>query len=91
MSIGEGPARSTWFKILSTQTGQELPEVSITADSGKLYQASGALVEVRDLLSGRELGDWTIPGLDEQVGWQVSQGGGLLAEEHRVSVFELPA
>jgi hypothetical protein len=91
MDIGDGPARTTWFEILSTQTGQELPDVSITADSGKLYQSSGALVDVRDLLSGRELGDWTIPGLDEQVGWQVSQGGGLLPEEHRVSVFELPA
>ena len=91
LSLESGPGVAAWFDILSTRPGQDLPEVSITADSGKLYKSSGALVEVRDLLSGRALGDWTIPGLDEQVGWQVSQGAGLLAEEHRVSVFELPA
>ncbi len=91
LSLGEGGARAAWYEILSTEPGQDLPDASITADSGKLYDSSGAMVEVRDLLSGRALGDWTIPGLDEQVGWQVSQGAGLLAEEHRVSVFELPA
>ena len=47
--------------------------------------------EVRDALTGRTLGDWAIPGLDERVDWRVSQGAGLLAEETRVSVFELPA
>jgi len=49
------------------------------------------MVEVRDLVSGRLLGEWTVPGLDEQVAWQVSSGAGLLAEENRISVFELPA
>lgn len=88
---GEGGATPEWYEILSTQQGQELPEVSITADSGKLYVVKGALLEVRDLLTGRDLGGWTIPGLDEQVDWQVCEGAGLLAEEHRISVFELPA
>jgi hypothetical protein len=83
--------RASWYEILSTASGQSLPDVSLTADSGKLYVSSGALVGVRDMVSGRVLGDWTIPGLDERVSWQVSQGAGLLAEEHRISVFELPA
>lgn len=87
---GEGPARANWYHILAA-TGQEVPDVLITADSEKLYMADGALVEVRDLLTGRALGDWTIPGLDEQVAWEVSHGAGLLAEEHRLSIFELPA
>ncbi|HIG11055.1 MAG: hypothetical protein ABGY71_00690 [bacterium] len=92
-----GGAQTRWFNVLSTQTGsssklsEDLPEVSITADSQKLYIVNGALLEVRDLLSGRALGDWTIPGLDERVDWKVCQGAGLLAEEHRISVFELPA
>jgi len=80
-----------WYDILSTERGGDHSGVSLTADCGKLYVSSGALVAARDLISGRLLGDWTIPGLDEQVGWQVSQGAGLLAEEHRLSVFELPA
>jgi hypothetical protein len=37
------------------------------------------------------LGELTLPGLDERVAWKVSQGAGLLAEETRASVFELPA
>ena len=49
------------------------------------------LEEVRDALTGRPLGEWAVPGLDERVGWQVSQGALLLAEEERVSIFELPA
>lgn len=91
MTVGEEGARAAWYEILSTEAGQDLPDASITVDSGKLYDSSGAMVEVRDLLSGRALGDWTIPGLDEQVGWQVSEGAGLLAEENRISIFELPA
>ncbi|MFT7670095.1 MAG: outer membrane protein assembly factor BamB [Planctomycetota bacterium] len=91
LSIRGGRGRATWYEILSTGSDGEAMEVSIAADSGKLYVVSGALVGARDLLTGRLLGDWTIPGLDEQVGWKVSLGAGLLAEEHRVSVFELPA
>ena len=67
------------------------PRSSIGADSGKLYLVNGALLEVRDALTGRVLGDWAVPGLDERVAWKVSQGAGLLAEETRLSVFELPA
>jgi len=91
MEIRGGKGEAVWYEILSTGPERDLPEVGITADSGKLYVVNGALVEVRDHLSGGALGDWTIPGLDEQVAWQVSHGAGLLAEEHRVSVFELPA
>lgn len=80
-----------WYEILSTAPVDEIPEVSIAADSGKLYLVKGALMEVRDTLTGRLLGDWAVPGLDEAVGWQVSQGALLVAEEERVSVYELPA
>ena len=59
--------------------------------SGKLYLVKGALIEVRDTLTGRMLGDWAVPGLDESVAFLVSDGAGLLAEETRVSMFELPA
>lgn len=85
---GEAPL---WYEILSTQPSDEVPEVGVTADSGKLYLTRGAMLEVRDILTGRMLGDWTVPGLDERIACQVADGAGLLAEEHRVSVFELPA
>lgn len=85
---GEAPS---WFRILSTEEVATVPEYSITANSGKLYVVRGALLEVRDLLTGRNLGGWTVPGLDEQIAFQVCEGAGLLAEEQRVSVFELPA
>lgn len=80
-----------WYEILSTQPADEVPEVGVTADSGKLYLVRGAMLEVRDILTGRMLGDWTVPGLDERIGLLVADGAGLLAEEHRVSIFELPA
>lgn len=80
-----------WFEALSTAPADEAPEVSITADAGKLYLVTGALLEVRDLMSGRALGEWAVPGLDERVDWLVRDGAGVLAEERRVSVFELPA
>jgi hypothetical protein len=80
-----------WYEILETRQVDELPEVSISADSGKVYVERGALLEARDALTGRALGEWTIPGLDDQIAWQVVDGAGLLAEETRVSVFELPA
>lgn len=80
-----------WYEILSTQPVEDVPSVGVTADSGKLYLVRGALLEVRDTLTGRMLGDWAVPGLDESVAWKVADGAGLLAEETRVSVFELPA
>lgn len=85
---GEAPL---WHRILSTGSVDELPEVSITADSGKIYLVQGAYLEALDGLSGRQLGKWTVPGLDLQIGWKVVDGGGLLAEETRASLFELPA
>jgi len=80
-----------WWSVLSTESIEDIPEVSISVDSGKLYLVSGAMLEVRDLLSGRTLGEWTVPGLDEQVCWSVASGAGLLAEEHRLTIYELPA
>ncbi len=88
---GEPGEPPLWYDILSTAPVDELPEASIGADAGKLYLVRGALLEARDSLTGRVLGSWTVPGLDQHVSWCVVDGAGLLAEEHRVSVFELPA
>jgi hypothetical protein len=49
------------------------------------------LIDVRDALTGRALGEWTVPGLDESVAWEVCQGAALVAEEERASLYELPA
>jgi hypothetical protein len=86
----ESSGVSLWREVLADES-DELPDVNISLDSGKLYLARGAMLEVRDGLSGRMLGELTLPGLDERVAWTVSQGAGLLAEETRASVFELPA
>ncbi len=87
---GSSGPQPLWREVVAEER-DELPDVSISLDSGKLYLALGALLEVRDGLSGRRLGELTLPGLDERVAWKVSQGAGLLAEETRASVFELPA
>jgi putative pyrroloquinoline-quinone binding quinoprotein len=87
-SEGEAPL---WYESLDQPDSEEIPEVSVSADSGKLYLVRGALLEVRDALTGRKLDEWAVPGLDERVAWRVSQGAGLLAEETRASIFELPA
>ena len=78
-----------WREVLGEEA-DELLDTSISMDSGKLYVANGAHLEVRDGLSGRSLGELAVPGLDERIAWQVSQGAGLLAEETRATVFELP-
>ena len=88
---GESGDPPLWFRVLDTRKVDELPEVSLQGDSGKLYLERGAFLEVVDAWTGRELGEWTVPGLDEKIAWQVMDGAGLLAEETRVSVFELPA
>lgn len=80
-----------WYRVLETRRVEEPPDVSISADSGKLYLERGAYLEALDILTGRRLGEWTVPGLDVQIAWQVADGAGLLAEETRASVFELPA
>jgi hypothetical protein len=86
-----GAGRSLWFETLGGDDASgELPEVTIQADSDRLYAANGAVLSVRDCLTGRDLGSMTVPGLDEHIAWRVAQGAGLLAEETRVSVFEVP-
>lgn len=88
---GGAGASPLWYRILETKPVDDLPDVSITADSGKLYVERRALLAAVDAMTGRPLGDWTVPGLDEKIAWTVVDGAGLLAEETRVSVFELPA
>ncbi len=82
--------RPLWIEDLSSDAEDDLPDVSIRVDGGKLYVARGAVLRVHDGLTGRLLGDMTLPGLDEFVSWRVSDGAGLLAEETRVSIFEVP-
>ncbi len=80
-----------WFDVLETCPADDLPDISITADKGKLYLARRAMLVARDAVTGRNLGDWAVPGLDEKVGFSVADGAGLLGEETRVSLYELPA
>jgi outer membrane protein assembly factor BamB len=80
-----------WYEALEGEEDGEFPEVAVHADAGRLYVIKGALLEARDALSGRRLDEWAVPGLDERVAWSVAQGACLVAEETRVSVFELPA
>jgi len=88
-SDAEPGAAPRWFETI--ETGEDdYPDVSISHDSGKLYLVRGASIEVRDLLTGKPLGDMTVPGLDERVSWTVGQGAGALAEETRLSIFEIP-
>jgi hypothetical protein len=89
-SRGAGVERPLWFSALDGELEADYPDVGLRVDSGKLYIARGATLQVRDLVSGRALGQQTIPGLDEHVAWTVSQGAFLLAEETRISIFEVP-
>jgi hypothetical protein len=88
---GSSTAEPRWLQVLETKDHDELPEASVSGDSGKLYLERGNQLDALDALSGRPLGAWTVPGLDERVDWRVAAGAGLLAEEERVSVFELLA
>lgn len=90
-STRTGEAVRLWREKLVEDSADDLPDVSVSLDSGKLYVANGALLSVRDALSGRPLGEVALPGLDERIAWQISQGAGVLAEETRASVFEIPA
>jgi hypothetical protein len=101
---GDGGAAERLFLLgASTQDGRVMwrepvpeeglggmPDVTLSLDAGKLYVGRDALLDIRDALTGRRLGEMTVPGLDEHLAWKVSQGAGLLAEETRVSVFEIP-
>ncbi len=84
--LGSAPL---WFDNLEQDT-DESPEVLISHDGGRLYIVQGASLEVRELASGATLGEVTVPGLDEHVSWRVSGGAGVLAEETRLSIFEIP-
>ena len=90
-STRTGEAVRLWKQKLVEDSADDLPDVSVSLDCGKLYVANGALLSVCDALSGRALGEVALPGLDERIAWQVSQGAGVLAEETRASVFEIPA
>lgn len=90
-STRTGEAVRQWREKLVEDSPDDLPDVSVSLDCGKLYLANGALLAVRDALTGRPLGEVALPGLDERIAWQVSQGAGVLAEETRASVFEIPA
>jgi hypothetical protein len=89
-ATGAGSERPLWCEGMSGELEDEYPDVGLRADSGKLYVSRGAVLEVRDLMTGRGLGQLTVPGLDEHVAWSVAQGAGLLAEETRISIFEVP-
>lgn len=89
-SRGAGVERPLWCSALEGEVEADYPDVGLRADSGKLYIARGATLEVRDLVSGRMLGQQTVPGLDEHVAWTVAHGALLLAEETRISIFEVP-
>jgi hypothetical protein len=69
-------AKPLWFRGTRSREDDDLPEVSIGADQRLLYLVRGAWLEVRDGLTGRALGDWTVPGLDERIAWTVCQGAG---------------
>jgi outer membrane protein assembly factor BamB len=79
-----------WFDFVGDNPDDEISEVTIRSDSGKLYVSRGAHCYVRDTLTGRALGAVTIPGLDEHIAWTVSQGALLLGEETRISLYEIP-
>jgi hypothetical protein len=82
--------RVMWREPVPEEGLGGMPDVTLSLDAGKLYVGRDALLDIRDALTGRRLGEMTVPGLDEHLAWKVSQGAGLLAEETRVSVFEIP-
>ena len=87
---GEAGQAPLWFDFVGNAPEDEISNVTIRSDSGKLYVARGAHCFVRDTLTGRALGAVTIPGLDEHVTWDVAQGALLLGEETRISMYEVP-
>lgn len=89
-SDGTKSAKPLWFEELLEPSSDEFPDILVSHNSGKLYIVQGASLDVRDLVSGGKLGEMTVPGLDEHVAWSVSQGAGVLAEETRISIFEIP-
>jgi hypothetical protein len=78
--------RPAWCRALARSED----EAVLAVDSGKVYVARGATVSVHDLATGRELGQVVVPGLDESIAWLPRNGAFVVAEENRLSVFELP-
>ena len=90
LGASSADGRVLWRESVPEESLGGMPDVSLSLSDGRLYVARDALLDVRDALTGRVLGEMTVPGLDEHIAWGVSQGAGLLAEETRVSVFEIP-
>ena len=84
------PSRVLWFEDLSAGRDDDYVEPTVQIDSGKLYIARGALLAIRDQLTGRSLGEAVVPGLDEFVAWGIADGAFVVAEENRATVYEVP-
>ncbi|QDU83786.1 hypothetical protein Pla163_08870 [Planctomycetes bacterium Pla163] len=82
----DAPGKPAWFRQLPASED----EATLRVDSGKVYVGRGTSLAVLDLTTGRELGEAIVPGLDEAIAWDVRSGAFMVAEENRVSVFELP-
>ena len=89
-TMGPSGQAPLWFDFIPTSDDEDFVDASIESDSGKLYVTRGNTCDVRDTLTGRPLGDVTIPGLDEHVAWSVAEGAFLLGEETRISLYEVP-
>lgn len=82
----DAPGRPVWCRALSRSED----ETVVAVDSGKVYAVRGTTVAVHDLATGRELGVAVVPGLDEAIAWLPRNGAFIVAEENRISVFEMP-
>jgi translation initiation factor IF-1 len=89
-SDGDAGQAPLWFDFVGASPEDEIADVTIRSDSGKLYVGRGAHCHVRDTLTGRALGAVTIPGFDEHIAWSVAEGALLLGEETRISLYEVP-
>lgn len=89
-SDGEAGQAPLWFDFVGASPDDEISDVTIRSDSGKLYVGQAAHCYVRDTLTGRALGAVTIPGFDEHIAWSVAEGALLLGEETRISLYEVP-
>jgi outer membrane protein assembly factor BamB len=82
----DAPGRPVWCRALPRSED----ETVLAVDSGKVYAVRGTTALVHDLATGRELGSAIVPGLDEAIAWLPRNGAFIVAEENRISVFEMP-